>query len=206
MSHITNLLKSQKPKPNYVGPLTISGHVVKSAPFKVKFLEEQLGPMAREAIDIFKGVDLPGTEGWLYPRRSLTWDAKNKEWHAINTLGSGDNTLVAIPLRDWLQDAGVMHIMDDPSKVASFKWYHDGQHIAEAEAVVINDQFDVSTYGAQAFTSPVRKRSFDPVAANTSDVASPSQDVNRLLNEGTPEAADSVALLLATQQSKRARR
>lgn len=74
------------------------------------------------------------------------------------------------------------------------------------EAVAINDQFDVSTYGAQAFTSPVRKRSFDPVAANTSDVASPSQDVNRLLNEGTPEAADSIALLLATQQSKRTRR
>ena len=80
-----------------------------------------------------------------------------------------------------------MQLCDDESKVAMFKWYHEGKHIAEAEAVTINDHFDVSTYRQQEVTSPVRKRSFDPPAGRwpagpLSNVETASRDVNRLLD------------------------
>ena len=208
-AHVKNLLKSKQEKSTYVGPLTLAGVVSVNEPFKVVLRKSELGPTARECIDTFKEVPLPGTESFQYPRRSLTWCQKEEFWMAINTIGSGDNTLVSIPLRDWIQDSGVMKFIDDEDKVGSFKWYHQGKHVSEAEAIAINDQFDMEAYSTALETKapPQRKRSFNPCsdAGPSSLLSTPQKDLNRLLDEGTPEAADSAALLLATQTSASSR-
>lgn len=166
----------------YDGPVSAGVQVFEDRPPELTFKKEHCtsldeGSPFSMVKYAFKKVSLPGTETWIYPKQSLTWNRSRQAWFFLNNYeltdeeGLKQEKAVSIPLRTWLADEAVQDTLNDESKIMHFH-YKDGfgKYITEEEACAINDKFDIN-----APQAPKPKRVFSVPPDDSSAQASTSK-------------------------------
>jgi len=149
-SHAASLKHTSNSRAEYTGPMAPTIQAFEDAPFEIGFKKEHTSRAEDSPSHIvrstFKKVPCPGTEDWLYPKQSCTWNKLKNVWMAVNTyedLHTKEMVTKSIKLREWINHYSVRTLMDDDKMIMHVAFKDaNGKYISEDEAIAINDKFD----------------------------------------------------------------